>query len=61
MPERKGRQRQQSGPQKCSAKELGMFVERREQGAPGDFASLSDEELDRRLIAKLMERGMGER
>jgi hypothetical protein len=29
-------------------------------GRPGDFAALSDEELDGRLIATLMERGMTE-
>ena len=42
-------------------KELGMFIERREQGKPGDFSDLPDEELDRRIIAQLMERGMTER
>ena len=41
-------------------KELGMFIERREQGRPGEFAGVSDEELDGRLIATLMERGMTE-
>jgi phage terminase small subunit len=30
-------------------KELGMFIERRETGGPGDFAELTDEELDRQL------------
>lgn len=34
-------------------KELGMFIERREQGRPGDFADLPEEELDRRIIAQL--------
>jgi hypothetical protein len=42
-------------------KELGMFIDRREQGKPGDFADLPEEELDRRIIAQLMERGMTER
>ena len=42
-------------------KELGMFIDRREQGKPGDFADLPDEELDRRLVALMMERGMTER
>ena len=42
-------------------KELGMFIERREQGKPGDFADLPDEELGRRIIAQLMVRGMTER
>jgi hypothetical protein len=42
------------------ARHLGMFVDRREQGRPGDFAALSDEELDGRLIATFMERGMTE-
>ena len=30
-------------------------------GKPGDFADLPDEELDRRIITQLMERGMTER
>jgi phage terminase small subunit len=42
-------------------KEIGMFINRNETGKPGDFASLSDEELDRRLIALMMERGISER
>jgi len=42
-------------------KEIGMFINRSELGKPGDFASLSDEELDRRLIALMMERGISER
>jgi hypothetical protein len=35
-----------------------MFIERREQGRPGEFAELSNEELDGRLIASLTARGM---
>jgi hypothetical protein len=38
-----------------------MFIDRREQGKPGDFADLPDEELDRRISAQLMLRGMTER
>lgn len=30
-------------------KEIGMFVERKEVGKPGDFSDLSDDELDRAL------------
>jgi hypothetical protein len=41
-------------------KEIGMFINRNETGKPGDFASLSDEELDRRLVALMMERGISE-
>jgi phage terminase small subunit len=40
------------------ARHLGMFVDRREQGRPGEFAEMSNEELDGRLIATLMERRM---
>jgi phage terminase small subunit len=42
------------------ARHLGMFVDRQEQGRPGDFSAVSDEELDGRLVATLMERGMTE-
>jgi phage terminase small subunit len=38
--------------------ELGMFVERHEQGKPGDFAHLSDEELDAQLTQRLKARGL---
>jgi hypothetical protein len=41
-------------------KELGLFIERREQGRPGEFAELSNEELASGLIATLMARGMME-
>lgn len=41
-------------------KHLGMFIERREQGGPGDFAHLSDAELDAQLMARLKERGLSE-
>jgi phage terminase small subunit len=37
---------------------LGMFIERTEQGKPGDFEHLSDEELDAALAEKLTARGM---
>ena len=30
-------------------KHLGMFIERRETGRPGEFANLTEEELDRRI------------
>jgi phage terminase small subunit len=33
------------------AKHLGMFVDRKEVGKPGDFENLSDDELDKRLNA----------
>jgi hypothetical protein len=39
-------------------KELGLFVERREVGRPGDFEHMSDEELDAALAEKLAARGM---
>lgn len=42
-------------------KELGMFIERKEQGRPGEFAHLSDEELEERLVSKLKERGFSEK
>jgi phage terminase small subunit len=41
-------------------KELGMFIERRERGGPGDFQGLSNEELNERLVATLVDRGMGD-
>jgi hypothetical protein len=37
-----------------------MFVERKEQGRPGDFAGLSDAELEERLMATLIDRGLSE-
>jgi hypothetical protein len=39
---------------------LGVFIERREQGKPGDFAHLSDEELDAALTEKLKARGFSD-
>lgn len=39
-------------------KQLGMFIERREQGGPGDFAHLSDAELDEELMTRLTARGL---
>jgi hypothetical protein len=41
-------------------KQLGMFVERREKGRPGDFAGLSDEQLEAKLVETLIERGLPE-
>jgi hypothetical protein len=35
-----------------------MFIERTEQGKPGGFSHLSDEELDAQPTEKLRERGM---
>jgi phage terminase small subunit len=37
---------------------LGVFIERSEQGKPGDFAHLSDEELDAQLTQRLKARGL---
>jgi phage terminase small subunit len=42
-------------------KEIGMFIDRQEQGKPGDFAHLSDEELDAQLVQRLKAKGMSER
>ena len=42
-------------------KSLGIFVERSEQGKPGDFAHFSDEELDAQLIQRLKAKGMNDR
>lgn len=42
-------------------KELGLFIERSEQGKPGDFAHLSDEELDSQLTQRLKARGLNDR
>ena len=42
-------------------KELGMFLERIEQGRPGDFAHLSDEELDAQMKQRLKARGLNDR
>jgi hypothetical protein len=39
-------------------KQLGMFIERREDGKPGDFSHLSDEELDAQLTQRLKARGL---
>ena len=41
-------------------KALGIFIERREQGGPGDFAHMSDAELDAQLMARLKARGLSE-
>jgi phage terminase small subunit len=40
---------------------LGMFIERTEQGKPGDFSHLSDEELDAQLTRQLKARGVPDR
>ena len=37
---------------------IGIFIDRREQGGPGDFAHLSDAELDEQLMMRLTERGL---
>jgi phage terminase small subunit len=42
-------------------KALGIFIERREEGKPGDFAHLSDEELDAQLSQHLRARGLTDR
>ena len=39
-------------------KHLGMFVERREIGAPGDFTGMESHELERLVRAELAERGI---
>jgi phage terminase small subunit len=40
---------------------LGIFIERSEQGKPGDFAHLSDEELDAQMTQRLRARGLTDR
>jgi phage terminase small subunit len=42
-------------------REIGMFVDRVEQGKPGDFAHLSDEELDAQMTQRLKARGIPDR
>jgi hypothetical protein len=42
-------------------KELGMFINRREQGRPGEFSDLTDEQLDEEIKKHLLARGMTER
>ena len=42
-------------------KSLGIFIERSEQGKPGDFAHLNDEELDAELSQRLRAKGLTER
>jgi len=39
-------------------KALGIFIERHEQGGPGEFAHLSDAELDEELMKRLTARGL---
>ena len=41
-------------------KEMSMFLDRKEIGRPGDFAGLSDEELEARLMRTLIDRGLSE-
>jgi hypothetical protein len=39
-------------------KELGMFIDRKEVGRPGDFSGMSEDEPDKRiklLLARLLE------
>jgi hypothetical protein len=43
---------------KLLGKEFGMFIDRKEVGKPGDFAEVSDDELDAR-IEELVSRGEG--
>ena len=38
----------------------GMFIERKEKGRPGDFAGLSDAEIEQKLMETLIERGLSE-
>jgi phage terminase small subunit len=42
-------------------REIGMFLERVEEGKPGDFAHLSDEELDAQISQRLKARGISDR
>jgi phage terminase small subunit len=41
-------------------KEIGMFIDRSEQGKPGEFSDLSDEELERRIRDDLVRAGIPE-
>src|SRR6202040_623994 len=41
-------------------REIGMFINRTEQGQPGDFANLSDGELDTKLFEEFRARGLTE-
>ncbi len=38
-----------------------MFIDRSEQGRPGEFANMSDEALEERLLSRLREGGLSER
>lgn len=40
---------------------IGVFIERSEQGKPGDFAHLSDDELDAKLSHHMRTRGLTDR
>lgn len=42
-------------------REIGMFLERVETGKPGDFAHLSDDELDAAITTRLKARGLNDR
>ena len=42
-------------------REIGMFINRTEQGQPGDFANLSDGELDTKLLEEFRARGLTEK
>ena len=46
---------------KLLGKQLGMFIERREQGRPGTFDGLSDAELEQRLVDRLGGNGIDEK
>ena len=37
-----------------------MFIDRREEGRPGDFAHMNDTEVDQRLLEELRARGLTE-
>jgi len=49
--------RDQDGAMENVAKHLGMFIDRKEVGKPGDFENLSDDELERRTEAALQALG----
>jgi phage terminase small subunit len=48
------------GPLEKIAKIMGYVIDRREQGSPGDFTALSDEELKQRLADELLAGGIPE-
>jgi phage terminase small subunit len=42
-------------------KELGMFIDRREQGRPGEFDGLSREEMEQHIVDELVAGGITEK